>query len=269
MLQYYRVVSALLGLVLCLTSCNVETIDDPIIVPLIEQEFQLDLWQTLGRSTPSNLEIQMSTIEEEDCLNALILSTYVRTGSELNITIYDILEPEVCDPGSAPARGEQEIVDATPGTYNIKIEIQDIVSNLGFLTVSEEAYTIDMLEETGITWLNKTLYRIPNDALWGYVAYTNTAEENRVTTLIEELRALGTPLTLAEGYYGYFTISNSGNSIKIQDAPNADSAKSLLLNYTAGRELINQKVSDFLSTSGNENIVLKLLDSAGNEWSNE
>ena len=268
MQPFYRVTSAVLGLVFFLTTCSVDDLKDPIIVPLIDQEFHLDLWQTLGESTLSNLEVRMTTIEDEECLNTRILSTYERTGRVTAITLYDILDPETCDPGSAPARGEERLTDLEPETYGIKIELRDVVSNDGTLHVTEDGYFIEMTESTGFTWLNKTIYRVPDNLLWGYVAFANAAEEARVADFVADLRAQGVPAELTEGYYGYFTVSNGGNTVKIADAPSADSAKIIFLDYTGGNALIDQKIAAFLSETGNENIELRLLNSRGDEWIN-
>lgn len=268
MFHKYRVVLALFSLFCFFSACKVESLGDPIIVPFVDQEFNLDLWQTLGGSTPSNLEIQMFTIEEEDCLNTQILSDYDRVGRELSLTLYDILDPEVCDPGPAPAMGVQLITDATPDVYGLKVELQDAVSNQGTLTVTEDAYLIEMEEENGINWLHYELHRIPENALWGYLTYTNAAEENRVTVFLEEINELSSELPLDEGYYGYFSITNSGNGLAVKDAPGTGQAHSFLVKYTGETNVIDQKVSDFLATTGNEEITLMLLDSEGNEWQN-
>ena len=173
-----RVIIVFLSLVLTFSACKLENLNDPIIVPLVDKEFSLDLWQVLGVNSPSNLELKIYTIEEEDCLNTMILSNYNRTGRNISLTLYDILDPEVCDPGPAPAQGTQLVADATPDVYTLTIELQDVVSNTGTLTVTDEAYQVVMEEENGTTWLHTKLQRIPRNALWGYLAYTNAEEES-------------------------------------------------------------------------------------------
>lgn len=263
-----RVVFVFLSLVLAFSACKLENLNDPIIVPLVDKEFSLDLWQTLGTNTLSNLELKMYTIEEENCLNTVILSNYNRTGRNISLTLYDILDPEVCDPGPAPAQGTQLVTDASPDVYTLTIELQDVVSNAGTLTVTDDAYQVVMEEENGITWLHTKLQRIPTNALWGYLVYTNAEEENRVSGFIEEINNLGSELNLANGYYGYFSVADTGAITELRDAPATNELATILVEYSGEINQIDQKVSDFLETPGNETIELVLLDGNGNEWRN-
>jgi hypothetical protein len=262
------VVFAFLSLALAFSSCKLENLNDPIIVPLVDKEFSLDLWQTLGTNTVSNLELKMYTIENENCLNTKILSNYNRTGRNISLTLYDILDPEVCDPGPAPATGSESVTDASPDIYTLTIELQDVVSNGGTLTVTEDAYQVIMEEENGITWLHTELRKIPADALWGYLVYTNAEEESRIANFVDEISNLGSGLPLTSGYYGYFSVTNTGDLTELKDAPATNDLATIMVKYTGEAIQIDQKVSDFLETPGNEAIELVLLDSNGNEWRN-
>lgn len=268
MSQNRRVVFALFTLALAFSGCKLENLNDPIIVPLVDKEFSLDLWQILGGNTVSNLELQMYTIEDENCLNTKILSNYNRTGRNISLTLYDILDPEVCDPGPAPASGAQLVTDANPDVYTLTIELQDVVSNAGTLTVTEEGYEVVMQEENGITWLHTELKRIPRNAFWGYLVHNNAEEASRIAELVEALNSLGTALDLSKGYYGYFSISNIGDITEFKDAPTTNNLVTVMMNYTGESTQIDQLINDFLETPGNEAIQLVLLDSNGNEWRN-
>lgn len=257
-----------LFLALAFSGCKLESLNDPIIVPLVDKEFSLDLGQVLGVTTLSNLKLEMYTIEEEDCLDTKILSNYNRTGRNISLTLYDILDPEVCDPGPAPARGTQLVTDASPDVYTLTIELQDVVSNAGTLTVTEDMYQVVMEEENGISWLHTELRKIPEDVLWGYLVYNNTEEENQIATLVSEINDLGSDPNLTDGYYGYFSVANSGNITALKDAPTTNNLMTVFVKYTGETTEIDQKISEFLATPGNEAIQLVLLDSEGNEWRN-
>jgi hypothetical protein len=268
MSQNYRVVFVFLFLVIAFSGCKLDNLNDPIIVPLIDKEFSFDLWQTLGENTISNLELQMYTIENEDCLNTKILSNYNRTGRNISLTLYDILDPEVCDPGSAPATGIQSVTDASPDGYTLTIELQDVVSNGGTLTITDEAYQVVMDEENGISWLHTELRRIPEDALWGYLVYTNPEEESRIASFVNEINNLGSDLPLTAGYYGYFSVTDTGDITEIKDAPATSDLATITVKYAGETAQIDEKIITFLGTPGNESIELVLLDSNGNEWRN-
>ena len=197
-----------------------------------------------------------------------ILSNYNRTGRNISLTLYDIVDPEVCDPGPAPASGIQSVTDANPDVYTLTIELQDVVSNAGTLTVTEDAYEVVMLEENGITWLHTALKRIPRNALWGYLVPNNAEEANRIADLVEEINSLGTALHLSKGYYGYFSITSTGDITELKDAPTTNNLVTVMMNYTGESTQIDQVINDFLETPGNEAIQLVLLDGNGNEWRN-
>ncbi|MGH1437708.1 MAG: hypothetical protein ACRBG0_24945 [Lewinella sp.] len=268
MYRNHCAVFVFLSLALTFSGCKLENLNDPIIVPLVDKEFSLDLGQVLGVTTLSNLELEMYTIEEEDCLNTKILSNYNRTGRNISLTLYDILDPEVCDPGPAPATGSQLVTDASPDVYTLTIELQDVVSNAGTLTVTEDMYKVVMEEENGISWLHTELRKIPEDVLWGYLVYNNTEEENQISTLVSEINDLGSEPNLTNGYYGYFSVINSGDITELKDAPITNNLMTILVKYTGETTEIDQKISEFLATPGNEAIELVLLDSEGNEWRN-
>ncbi|PSR11523.1 MAG: hypothetical protein DA408_20850 [Bacteroidetes bacterium] len=264
MSQTTRFLLLLIGVSLLGGSCKVDSIGDPIIVPLIDQEFVLDLWENLQATTTSPLEIKMATITNENCLNAGILSTYERNNRNLKLTLFEILDPEVCDPGQAPAVGQEAIYDVNSGIYQLDVELQGVVVNPGTLTITSSSYKVEMQEENGTRWLHYELYRVPNAALWGYVTYSNAFQEQQCTDFINDIAAVSDPIQLPDGYYGHFTVADGGE-LTVNKMPNQPGIRPFIYSYWGPKATIDNLVADFEATA-TTGMELVLLDQQGNEW---
>ena len=265
MSQTTRFLFLLLGLSLLGGSCKVDSIGDPIIVPLIDQEFVLDLWENLQATTISPLEIRMATIAEENCLNAGILRAYERNNRALKLTLYQILDPEVCDPGQAPAKGKEAIYDVNSGVYQLDVELQGVVINPGTLTITSSSYKVEMQEENGTSWLHYELYRVPNAALWGYVTYSNAFQEQQTTDFFNNLAAMSEPIQLAEGYYGHFTVASGSGQLTVHEMPTQPGVRPFIYSYWGPKAPLDDLVANFEATA-TAGMELVLLDQHGNEW---
>lgn len=260
-----RWVSLVVVVTLCFTGCKLDSIDDPIILSFIEQEFSFDLWENLNTTSGSPLEIRMYTIDEGECLNATILSSYLRDQLELKLTLFEILEPETCDPGQAPATGVEAINDIEFGLYELKIELQGIVTNTGQLSSTSLSYSINMDEENGIQWLHDELFRVPNASLWGYLTYTESTGQAKAEAFLADLEAISDESSAQDGYYGHFGLSDTGNQLKIHDMPEEGNHIPFLYRYQGEKATLDQMVEE-LRENAPEGLKLVLRDQEGNEW---
>lgn len=248
-----------------LTGCKLESIDDPIILPFVDQEFSFDMWENLNTPTGSPLEVRMYTNEVGECLNTIILSNYERNQLELKLTLFDILEPENCDPGQSPAKGMEAINDIEFGLYELNIELQGIVANHGELTSTSLSYKVNMDEENGIQWIHNELLRVPNATLWGYFTYADAAGQAKAEDFISDLMTIGSEHNVQDGYYGHFELSDTGNQLKIYDMPDGENVRPFLLRYYGERSVLDQRVSE-LRSNAPDGLILVLRDQQGNEW---
>ena len=92
-------------LVLGFESCNVSSLDDPIVIADLEDEFVLDLWENLGPAERS-LVFRITSVATEECSNYSIESPHYISGNKINVSIKDIIAPSACEPGIAPAGSE-------------------------------------------------------------------------------------------------------------------------------------------------------------------
>ncbi|MEL6655841.1 MAG: hypothetical protein AAFR36_05310 [Bacteroidota bacterium] len=258
---------AFLLLVTCVWSCEVESLDDPIIVPVVDQEFSFQLWQNLSTTEGSSLEIRMYTLEDYDCLNTTILSNYARVGNRLELTLFDILDPETCEAGLAPAMGIEAISDIEANNYDLRIELQDVVSNLGTLMATNGAYTVAMQDENGIRWQQYEMRRIPATALWGYVAYSDATTRQQAEDFLADLGTIGSPNTLEDGYYGHYTLKENSTGLDLNTPNVPNQSLKFILDYNGATDEIDQRLAELISVSGGA-VKLQLWDGSGNEWQN-
>jgi hypothetical protein len=88
--------------------------------------------------------------------------------------------------------------------YDITINVADRI-NTGKLKINSSFYTLTFDNTDGLTVNHDTLRRVPDYALWGYIAYADSTDEVLAQTFLDTLAAIGTlPLNVAPGYYFYF-----------------------------------------------------------------
>ena len=262
-----KLLTGILWLMVLLASCKIDSLEDPIIVPLVDQEFNLDLWEKLGPDG-SKLEIQFRTLLNEPCLNTSILSSYQKAADKLELTIYEILPPEQCQLGLAPAYGSEIMIGIEHGVNELKVELQGVVVNSGTITVTDSVYRVNMISEDGIGWERNELRRVPAGALWGYLTFEDQQDADYVDDFKEQLNQLADPFTsLVEGYYGHFEVFDFDNTLlfKIKDIPEAVFKRPFLLQFNGQTSEISDLVDNFRAGAP-EGVEVKVLDYKGNEW---
>ena len=246
------------------SSCKVELLDEPIIISLIDKEFSLELLENLQEGSNS-LEVHFETISDENCLNTTILSSFQQDGLNQKLTIFEILEPETCDPGMAPAKGVESIGDLNNDiSYPIQVELQDIVINTGSLTVSDVYYKIEMNEENGISWRHTTLFKIPQDVLWGYITYLDNEQLLLANDFVSSVEGVTLVAEASDGYYGHFEILNNNITV-VKTAPEEVESRLFIRKLDGPADNITDIVKAFRANAPS-GIELHIYDGNGNEW---
>ncbi len=249
-------------MIFCTFSCEKDQ-GDPIIILSVDREFSLNLWENLD-TTSAPLEIQLKSIVEQDCLNKTIHTSYDKIGNNLTLTIFEIINPETCDPGNAPAMGFESIYGLEEGVYNLNVELQEVVSNTGKLIVNNDNFKIEMNNEVGIKWQQKTLYKVPETALWGYLVYDGETQAAIALDFVNSLQEKGTVFDRSDGYFGHFTVENT-EITAVYKAPTDVSTQLFIQYYDGVPEVLNTIVNDFRATAP-DGMELHLFDGKGKEW---
>lgn len=223
--------------------------NDPIVVPLLENEFYAEL---RDQFTPQGREvtIRLSTIEDVACKNALIEYNLLRQGdNEQVLSIESIETPDGCEEGSAPARVTVNMGPLEHGVYPLTFSLRDAISSEGLITIDADRLRLSIESGGGVVPLRFMTGRIPVNTFWGYFDTQGNEDKTIVAeSFLAALNNLAQPQVMADGHYGYFSI-NENSDIRWEEGtdeengtrfafqfriPNADRVadiKSLITNY--------------------------------------
>lgn len=206
-------------------ACQLEKLQDPIIITKhIEKEFYLDLQEYL-HPTNRQLRFMIRTIENQECLNETIETDYFSVGRDITLSINSIVPAQDCQEGMAPAKSDVLAGKLPNGGYNFDIALRNTVVNKGQLIINDESFTIKMETQEGITLLHNNLQKIPADAFWGYVVCRESERENLQAELTDLLTGQAMPATYRSGFYGFFEINNNTSgayNVFLSEPPAAD-----------------------------------------------
>ncbi|MCO6480435.1 MAG: hypothetical protein J5I94_27585 [Phaeodactylibacter sp.] len=251
-------------LIFIVTSCNLSSVEDTVVIPDVDDEFYLDIWEAL---TPEGrfLEFRLRTIDNEPCRNAAIDYEFQQANRELSISINEILREDGCDPGeAAPAYANIRTHSPLPGGfYPLFVDLREKVTSDGQVVVSSEAYNISLEDGGGVVVLRPELRRIPNETIWGYISYENTELAGVADELQARLQSITTPRTLKEGHYGYFFINSSG-VLRFIDGDALNNSRTFTYRFVEDKEELLGLLEEYRSAYG-ESLKIKVFNTLGEE----
>jgi hypothetical protein len=255
------------GVVICiivsLQACKEDKLGDPIVVSNINKEFYLDLTESLGPDQRIT-HFHVKTIEDGQCLNGEIGFDFTRLGNRLKLSVTDVIIPEDCIPGEAPA-----YADVTGGYleskfYVFNFDLRNTVINNGSLIVEDNRYLLNLETEEGVILLHKEIFRVPQNTFWGYLAYEDPAYESQATEIFDNFSGKGEMPELELGYYGYFTINLTPEGVEITDVVDSAFRKPFIFSYDGNWNEIKELANEL--TENNPDITIKLFDDKGHAF---
>ena len=250
--------SIFLVLITGLVSCKLGSLDDPIIIANIEEEFEIELWEILQKEE-RKLVFIIHSIEEENCQNSTITAHSLISPRSIKLSIDEIITPSDCIEGNAPATAIVDAPGVVTGIYNLIIDLKKTIINEGQLIANEESYSLSTFTTKGIHLPNKSLLRVPNQTLWGFVHYPSVHEQAIAEEFVNELLVDNTINEPREGYYGYYTYRNSQLSIDEQPGENVIP---FILHQNISSEAVQSLVDQYRSDSTGQ-LEIKVLNSEG------
>ncbi len=215
-LPYFVLVGALLQF--C-SGCSLAGDDKETIIQ-VDAEFSISLLEQLGSTR--QLVFELASVETDSCLNSTIDRSISVHSDQITLLLDGIVPASDCNPGEAPATGLANAGSLTNGIYNVAMTIRNTINDEGVLTVDNEKYALNMLTSDGVSIQNGKLYRIPNQLIWGWLAYDDPgAVGDLPQQFLLELDSLTTSLSLNDGYYGSFTIDAGGQMVMRTPPPNS------------------------------------------------
>lgn len=201
-----------IGVILAGSACEIGKVGDPILIADVEEEFTVELQEKFSPGK-RELLLKLATVKQQDCSNYQIRYQWLQRLKQLQLSIRDLVRTSDCQPGPAPALATVTAGNFATGDYELTIDLQQTVVNEGILTITPELYRIKMNTEYGLSFLNRELRQIPNETIWGYIAYS-PAKLNTARELRDALQKQTQGLALRSGDYGYFSASASNISLK-------------------------------------------------------
>jgi hypothetical protein len=198
------------------------------VIVNIADDFYIDMFENISNGE-QRFELKVSTIAMQSCLNYLIDYdvTIDKESHTIELIINDLITPGDCLEGSSSAKLTVPFGYLPVGFYIFNINLKNAVFNTGRLAVFEDQYLLEMNTDYGIEIVNDLLYRIPQNTLWGYVAYANssstTAGENFLSDFenLNSINSVEGNTLYPFGYYGYFDLQED-NKIVLSKKINAN-----------------------------------------------
>jgi hypothetical protein len=255
--------AGLLAFLFMVSSCKEDKLGDPIIVSNIKKEFYLDVSEILGPGQRTT-QFKVQTIEDGECLNGSIDFDFTHVGNRLTVLLKDVVIPEDCIPGIAPSTADVTAGALNAGFYLFNFNLRNTVNNKGTLIVEDNRYLLELETEEGVILLHKEVFRVPENSIWGYLAYSEASQESDVRDFYEQISFHGVDPGLENGYYGFFTINSAAPNIELNNPPEAQFYEPFILNYDGDWAFMKALVQDLSATY--PEVSVKMFDDKGRSY---
>lgn len=227
----------------------------------VDTEFEISMREKLGGDAGS-IEFTITSLDPQQCQETLLDLESRTTLNSLSIKIADIIIPIECGSKGSYPEGST-LFNVAERTYELEIDIQDIVQHKGELTVNPDSYKLSLSGEKGLILSTDLIEKIPDNFVWGYYQSSITSELNKLLYFFEENGLLIKPLSsMKQGHYSYFDVDAQGNII-IEDIPSSGHVQSFAFSDVSLAEL-QAKVGEFKKE--NPNLNINFFGSDGSEF---
>jgi hypothetical protein len=190
------------------------------------------------------LHFNFFTEEEFECLDNTIRYSSSSDPDNIDITLIDVEVSNLCLTGPGPAIETIDLGSYGLGNYPVSIKVGD-VENTGTLQLSDDMYTIVFDNPQMLSTYSDTLYRIPDNTIWGLAGYYELEGEEKVDAFLDSLESIGAlPIILNQGDYGYFQADSAGTII-IPEYIGFEYAKSFVYDYSGSMSEVQGIISYF------------------------
>ncbi len=215
-----------------------------------------------------NLTLKFLTRKDFPCINYQIKHQLFSDDQSIRIILEKVEEADVCLDAIGPASAFVELGNLPHNDYNLTIQLGESVVKSGTLTVSKDAYQVDLHDTEGISLATPELRRVPQQTIWGSLKYESNESHKDLIKFFEQSldQAGANEKKFAEGDYGYFRVGADGKIL--QQAENRELAREHAFIFDFGGDAediesvlkqVNQKY---------EGVQVRIYDNQGREYRN-
>ncbi len=178
----------------------------------VDKEFTVQPWERLDEFG-GGLQFNIATLKNEECGGTGINYDARIVNNKVKVTLLNLTSPSNCG-AIAPARDTVKMPAMSANTtYDLELNLKDVVSNTGKLKVEDGKFTVTMTNENGIVMQSKQVLRVPQNAFWGILA-NDSGNDKIATQMLDSLKTIATPISMTNGDYGYFSVDNGKLTVK-------------------------------------------------------
>lgn len=244
-------------------SCELAKLSDPIVVSDIAPEFRIMPWEKLSPDDRS-FQLHINTIQVTSCLNTQIDFRLSQANNRIDVSLRDIVDPLDCTPGEKPAQAVIDLGRLPSGFYELNIDLKNEIFNRGQLAVYGDRYAITMRSRNGFNLSPSELRKVPEQTIWGYVAFQQEADAGIARQFIGDLQSKSLAGVFPTGQYGYFQITDSGQ-VAVKEAPATTRIQQFIYSYPGQREDLQALVAAYRQNYPGQ-VTIRLFNSLGEEF---
>ena len=189
-----------------LLSCNKQGEEN---ISRIDSKINIRMVETITAS-PRTLQFYCVTTRNYPCYNYPIYVESLQSSNIIDISFKGVIENDLCFTAIGPATAVIDLGALSNGKYRLNLS-NGKVKRSGELIVSSDGYTVNFGKNSGISFSNTPLYKIPEHTIWGIIGYHNKETSPLVQKFLNELMNLDAKKTkYTPGYYNDFVIDKNG-----------------------------------------------------------
>ncbi len=234
-------------------SCR-KNLGDKETIIAVDKEFEILPWEKLDESG-AFLQLRLATIQNQECGGTRINYATNALNNQLTVSINSLAYPWTCNGFAEPARDTITLSSLKKSDIPFRLTLKDVIINDGILHVEDGRYTFEMKKENGISMPKKEILRVPQGAMWGFIA-TDNGQDARYTQMIDSLKTIATPLSMPTGDYGYFNYTGTDIGIAAKFTTTKPTIRRFILRQTGTKEQLNAILKYFRTVVGIDFMVL-------------
>lgn len=196
-----------------LASCKPgDGLQDPEVVVTVDPEFTVDLFEERDAASGNKrLGLWIESMKYYPCATPQINASVSVAGNNISVRILGVSN-DTCQGLPQKARMFLPFGAVSTGIYAFSLSLGpvDAIQNKGELKVEADEYALSLPNAQGVDVQHFELKSIPDPMLWGQIQTPGAQAGAKAAQCIADLKSVSDDPLLEPGYYGYFTLSATG-----------------------------------------------------------